>query len=102
MKITNPNANLINQAYQLPASRNNQNQIPPGKEKTDIQTIGDSVSLSTGTQDLQKIFTAAETEPEGRNNRVTELKNKVTQGQYTVNAEKVAERMAGYFLDEIG
>lgn len=101
MKITNPNANLVNQAYQLPASRNNQNQIPD-KEKTGIQTVGDSVSLSTRTQDLHKIFTAAKTEPEDRNNRVAELKNKVTQGQYTVNAEKVAERMAGFFLDEVG
>ncbi len=100
MKITNANTNLVNQAYTIPVNRN-QNKIPD-KEKTDKQTIVDSVSLSTGTKDLQKVFTAMEVEPKDRNARVAALKNEVIQGQYTVNAEKVASKMAGYLLNELG
>ncbi len=101
MKITNPNANIVNQAYTMPTQRN-QNQVS-GKEKAVRQQNNiDSVSLSSGTKDLQKVFTAMDTEPDKRADRVAELKAEVDQGTYTVDAEKVAGKMAGYFLNELG
>ena len=100
MKITNPNANIINQAYAVPVQKNS-NSLPD-KEKTAGQNTVDSVSLSSNTRGLQKVFTAMQTEPKGRSARIAELKTEVSQGQYTVNAEKVAEKMAGYFLNELG
>ncbi len=101
MKITNPSANIVNQAYTAPAQKN-QNQISD-KNKNVKQNTVDSVSLSTGTKDLQKVFHAMHTEPnDNRADKVEELKTQVDQGRYTVNAEKVAEKMAGYFLNELG
>jgi len=100
MKITNPNVNIINQAYAIPVQKN-QNSLPD-KEKTAGQNTVDSVSLSSHTRGLQKLFTAMQTEPKGRSARIAELKTEVSRGQYTVNAEKVAEKMAGYFLNGFG
>ena len=100
MKITNSSANIINQAYAVTVQKN-QNPLPD-KEKTAGKNTVDSVSLSSNTRDLQKVFAALQTEPKDRSARIAELKNEVNQGQYTVNAEKVAEKMAGYFLDELG
>ena len=100
MKITNPNANIINQAYAIPVHKN-QNSLPD-KEKTAGQNTGDSVSLSSNTRELQKVFTAMQTEPKDRSAKIAELKTEVSQGQYTVNAEKIAEKMVGYFLNELG
>ncbi len=100
MKITNSNANIINQAYAISVQKN-QNPLSD-KEKTAGQNTVDSVSLSSNTRELQKVFTAMQTEPKDRSARIAELKTQVSQGQYTVNAEKTAEKMAGYFLDELG
>ncbi len=100
MKITNPNANMISQAYTMPVQRN-QNSLPD-KGKIERQNPVDSVTLSAGTRDLQNILKAMPAEPKDRADRVAELKNEVSAGQYTVDAEKVAEKMAGYFLDELG
>ncbi len=100
MKITNPNANIINQAYTIPVQKN-QNSLPD-KEKTAGQNPVDSVSLSSNTRELQKVFTAMHTEPKDRSDRIAELKTEVSQGQYTVNAEKVGGKMTGYFLNELG
>ena len=42
-----------------------------------------------------------ETETEGRAERIAALKDQIGRGRYTVDAEKVAEKMTGFFLDKI-
>ncbi|MFO7884581.1 MAG: flagellar biosynthesis anti-sigma factor FlgM [Desulfobacteraceae bacterium] len=86
----NTNTTLLN-PYTSP-SVSKQEPNPPKSEKK-----GDSVTLSSGTKDLQLIQRGMETDSETRTARVNELKNQVEQGTYTVNAEKTA----GAFIDNL-
>ena len=94
MKISN--TNYINQTYA------NQPAAKTAKTKPAAAAPGDSINLSATTRDLQKISAASQADPENRAKRVQELKQKVETNQYTVNAEKVAEKMIGSIMDELG
>ena len=100
MKISNTTANYINQTYA------NQNQAAAGQApktpKPADEMLTDSINLSGKTQDLQKISKALETESTERQGYVADLKQKVETGQYDVNAEKVAEKIVGQFMDNFG
>ncbi|ACN16636.1 FlgM [Desulforapulum autotrophicum HRM2] len=98
MKITSQNSNMVNQSY-----GKNQAVAPPSADKnqTEVSRNVDSVSLSSTTRDLQKIQQAMTVEPQERSERVATLKAAVESGQYTVDTEKVAERMTGFFIDKI-
>ncbi len=98
MKISSQNMNMVNQTYgKSPAG------APPSASRKATETTRnvDNVSLSSTTQDLQKIQQAMATEPQERTERVATLKAAVESGQYTVDPEKVAERMTGFFIDKI-
>jgi negative regulator of flagellin synthesis FlgM len=98
MKISNQNINMVNQTY-----GKNQTAASPSAEKKGPEATRnvDSVSLSSTTQDLQKIQQAMAVEPQERAERVATLKAAVESGQYTVDPDKVAERMTGFFIDKI-
>lgn len=98
MKISSQNMNMVNQSY-----GKNQTAVSPSAGKKELETTRniDSVSLSSTTQDLQKIEQAMAVEPPERTERVATLKAAVESGQYTVDPEKVAERMTGFFIDKI-
>jgi len=84
MKILN--TNLIHPYTSQSISKQESNPLKPEKK-------GDSVTLSSGTKDLQLIQKGMETDSETtetRTAKVNELKNQVEQGTYTVNAEKTA------------
>ncbi|MEA1968522.1 MAG: flagellar biosynthesis anti-sigma factor FlgM [Thermodesulfobacteriota bacterium] len=100
MKITN--SNIISQAY-MPQHSGKAAQAPNIEKKAELPV--DSVTLSSNTKDLQTIQKAMETpsgqKAEQRAAKITDLKDRVEQGQYNVNAEQVAEKMVGYMLNEM-
>ena len=102
MKISNQNSNLVNQTYgknQAPVSSSkdikNAEKIPESTRNID------SVSLSSATKDLQRIEQSMGAESPERAERVATLKATVESGNYKVDPEAVAERMAGFFIDKI-
>lgn len=102
MKISGPTPNYIQQTYsnqnsQQPAAAPQGNTGSTGEE-----VRGDSINLSEKTRDLQKVSQNLENQPAEREQRVAELKEQVEAGQYTVNAERVAEKMVGSIMDELG
>lgn len=102
MKITNPPPNYINQTYTNQANTGGvagQNQKPSAPTE---ETQTDSINLSDRTKELQKIAKAMETEDVDRQKYVADIKQKVQTGQYNVNAELVAEKIAGSFMNEVG
>lgn len=100
MKVSNTTQNLVNQTY-----GNQQNRAVAdtnGKaRKPREESALDNVSLSGKTQDIRKVNAAMQAYPSNRTEKVADLKKSVEEGTYTVNAEKVAEKMAGNFLQEI-
>ena len=99
MKVSNTTPNFVNKTY-----GNQQNKPVPdntGKvEKPREENASDNVSLSSRTQDIRKAEAAMDTPEAGRTEKVAALKKSVEEGTYSVNAEKVAEKMAGNFLQE--
>ena len=53
----------------------------------------EKVKLSHRARDIQKIREIVEATPEIRTDKVGQLKREIETGTYSVNAEKVAERM---------
>lgn len=100
MKISNTTPNYINQTYTNQtnaAAGQNSKSLKPAE---DAQT--DSINLSSRTRDLQKISKALETEPVDRQALVADIKLQVENGQYNINAEQVAEKIVGSFMNEFG
>ena len=103
MKISNSTPNYINQTYSsqtgsTPAGQNASQPQGPDAE----QAPADSINLSGKTRDLQKISRAMETEPAERQKYVADIKQQVENNTYNVNAEQVAEKMVGLFMDDMG
>lgn len=100
MKVSNTTTNLVNQTY-----GNQQSKPAPDTsgraEKPKEESASDNVSLSGRTQDIRKVDAAMDSTPADRAEKVDAIKKSVEQGTYTVNADKVAEKMAGSFLQEI-
>lgn len=69
------------------------------KEKNEIQ-LKDTVSLSTASRDLQLAKDAVEASPEIRQDRVNPIKQKIADGTYEINTDKIAERMIGIHISE--
>ncbi len=99
MKITNTCQNYINQTY-----ANSSAQASNGKaQNADVSQVKqDSISLSSTTQDLQKISEASQVVPADRLEKVQALKAQVESNQYTIDASQIAEKIVGNVLDEIG
>jgi len=100
MKISIQNPNIVKQTYggKLPTPQ----QISSDKKnQTKGSTNVDNVNLSSSTRDLQKIEQTMDIEPGGRANRIAALKQEIDGGTYKVDADKVAEKMTGFFLDKM-
>ena len=99
MKISNTTPNYINQTYAGQISNTaNQNL----KSQKPANEISDSINFSDQTKTLQKIDKAMETEPADRKKYVADIKQKVDTGQYNINAEAVAEKIVGSFMNQFG
>lgn len=100
MKISNNTPNYISQTYtnqqNSAASQNQKN--PPASE----ELPSDSINLSNRTRDLQKVSKALENPPPERRQYVADIKQKVENNQYNVNAEAVAEKIVGMLMDDFG
>nr|WP_319494552.1 flagellar biosynthesis anti-sigma factor FlgM [uncultured Desulfobacter sp.] len=106
MKINNNlTQQYINQSYAANNANANANTTANTSADQGTQTqerLADSINLSSTTKDLQRIATESAKESEARVQMVADLKEQVQTGQYTVNAEKVAEKIVGSILNEVG
>lgn len=102
MKITPPNATMINQAYSNPSPAADNPQASRRNTETAKPTAPamDSVSLSVSTKDLQTVRNAMDNTPESRADLIERLKSQIQEGTYTVNAEKIAEKMMTGVIDQ--
>ena len=97
MKIANTTPNYINQTYtnpNNPAAGQDLNSQKPSQEP-----VTDSINLSERTLALQKVSQAMENDPVDRQKYVADIKQRVENDQYNVNAEQVAQKMVGAFMD---
>ena len=78
-------------------------QTPDGND-TEVHARGDQdavVHLSQTSKEAQLIREVISTEPDVREEKVTELKEKIESGRYEINHEAVANKLVDSFLDEI-
>jgi len=97
MKISNSTPNYINQAYVNQTNNPATQDLKSQKDAEEVVT--DSINLSNRTKDLQKISKAMDTEPVDREQYVADIKQKVETNQYDMNAETVAKKMVGSFMN---
>ena len=98
MKISNTTPNYINQTYAGQTSNTaNQNL----KSQKPANEISDSINFSVETKALQQISKAIESEPAERKKYVADIKQKIEANQYNINAETVAEKIIGSFMDKL-
>ena len=98
MKISNTTPNYINQTYAGQISNAaNQNL----KSQKPANEISDSINFSVETKALQQISKAIESEPAERKKYVADIKQKIEAHQYNINAETVAEKIIGSFMDKL-
>lgn len=103
MKITETNVNFGRQAYAKEVEK-----TPPPQEMTKTQAPEpkkevpeDKVSLSSSARDMKVASEAVAASPDVRQEKVYEIKTAVDNGTYQVNAEKIADKMVGYNIDEL-
>jgi negative regulator of flagellin synthesis FlgM len=60
----------------------------------------DSVSLSSGSRDVQKIKEILLETPDIRTEKVAELKARIESGEYQVDSRQLADKMLADLLDE--
>ena len=70
-------------------------------EKNVELTQSDTVSLSKESKDIQLAEEALAAEPDIRTEKVDPIKQKVAEGTYEVNAEKVAGALIGTHISEL-
>lgn len=58
----------------------------------------DQVILSTQAQEFGHIYNALKAMPEAREDKVKEISERIAQGDYSVEAKEVAEKMLGRML----
>ena len=85
--------------------------LNPGKEQTEktstqsnvpAEPTGDViVHLSDTSKEVQKAREVIESEPDVRSDEVRAIREEIEQGTYEVDGDKTAEKMVGYFIDEL-
>jgi flagellar biosynthesis anti-sigma factor FlgM len=100
MKISNSTPSYINQAYNSQQSNTAASQDLKSQKNSD-EAKADSINLSGKTKDLQKISKAMETESVEREKYVSDIKQKVENNQYNINAELVLEKMSNSLLNKV-
>ncbi|MEJ2656516.1 MAG: flagellar biosynthesis anti-sigma factor FlgM [Desulfobacterales bacterium] len=68
------------------------------KDQTQQSTI---VNLSTASKETQMAKKIIESEPDVREDKIAELKQRIESGNYTIDNKAVADKMVGSFIDEI-
>jgi len=102
MKISNSTQQYINQSYAANNANTNTTANTSADQGTQTQErLADSINLSSTTKDLQSIEAASAKEPEERAQKIADLKGQIQAGQYTVNAEEIAEKMVGSILNDV-
>ena len=76
-----------------------QNQLSPGVDGSAVPD--EKVNLSTKARDIQQLKDAVSQLPDVREDKVNELKGQVEAGTYTVNGQKIAEKMVSESLLDI-
>lgn len=64
-------------------------------------TVTEKVDLSARARDIQRIKQIVDQTPDIREEKVLELKRQIDDGKYTVNSEKIAEKIVGESLIDI-
>ncbi|RJQ59358.1 MAG: flagellar biosynthesis anti-sigma factor FlgM [Desulfobacteraceae bacterium] len=99
VKITN---NYDHNQYVAGAGKTQRVAVSGGKsanEKNEIQPK-DTVSLSRASMDIQLAKDAVESTPDIRADKVNPIKQKIAEGAYEINAEKIAEGIIGIHVNE--
>lgn len=103
MKISDTSVNFGRKAYAKEVENS-----PPPQEMTKTQAAEmkkeapeDKVSLSSSARDMKIASEAVAAAPEVRQEKVYEIKSAVDNGTYQINAEKIADKMMGYNIDEL-
>ncbi len=102
MKVTGYPQNYINQTYSKPT--HNDRSVDQGGVKKDNNKPAestDSITLSQTTLDRQKIDSNMDAAQPDRQNQIEAIKEQVQSGQYNVNANQVAEKMVGFYMDDL-
>jgi len=89
----------------------NETTLSPGKERAEkTSTQGnaspeskgdDIVNLSEASKEVQKAREVIESEPDVRSEKVRAIQKEIEKDTYTIDYDKTAEKMLGYFIDEI-
>jgi len=61
----------------------------------------DKVSLSKASKDMKIAEEAVAAAPDVRSDKVDPIKQKIAQGNYEINAEKVADKLIGTHVSEL-
>ena len=78
---------------QVLAGKNNK-----GNEQSKENAI---VDLSQNSKEVQKIKEVVESSPDLREEKVSELKDRIESGRYNIDNERVADKLVNAFLEEI-
>ncbi len=77
-----------------------QNKITQSQRPAGVAPAGkkDEVILSTQAQEFGQIYQAIKAMPDVREDKVRELSARIAQGNYSVDAKEVAEKMLGRIM----
>lgn len=70
---------------------------PEGGDQTEQDTV---VNLSQASKEAQRIREIVSAEPDVREDKVAELKEKIETGRYEIDHEGVADKLVDSFIDE--
>ena len=97
-KIKDASAQVIQQ-YQKSELTNKSETDKPSNAAS--SPLIEKVDLSTKAKDIQQIKKIIDAIPDIREDKVQELKRQIESGKYTVDADQLAEKMAGESLIDI-
>jgi negative regulator of flagellin synthesis FlgM len=94
---------------QLPKSTQNAAEVNKKKQLSDEQQVEEKaqsgqdtiVNLSQTLKETQLIKEIISSEPDIREDKVSELKQKIESGTYTIDNNAVADKLVDSFIDEI-
>ena len=65
-------------------------------QNTSVSNSGDTVQLSSAAVDLQALESHINGLPDVDRARVTEIRNQISNGQYSINPSRIAEKIIGF------
>ena len=94
---------------QLPKSTQNATEVNKEKQLSDEQKVEEKtesgqdtiVNLSTALKETQLAKEIISSEPDIRENKVSELKQKIESEKYTIDNNAVADKLVDSFIEEI-